>query len=89
MKPESIAFLNANRRHYEGFIRAGIVNHFDAATRQGMLDVIRAEFDPGYLTSMWCNQCVIDMLKFAYIQYDKWLALNGERIESMTFPKQE
>ncbi len=73
MTTESISFLDANRNHYFVLIKAGIVNQLDYATRQGLLDVIRKEFDPGYLVNMWCGECVCNMLKFAFEQYDKWI----------------
>lgn len=88
MTPESEAFLNQHRHHYDLWKRARYVQHLDIATRQGLLDVIRKEFDPGYLADLWCNTCVVTLLEFAYTQYDKWLADQGQRILPMTFPKQ-
>lgn len=85
MIQESIDFLNANRHHYELYLKAQYVKHLDLATRQGLLDVIRKEFNPGYMSDLWCNTCVVDMLKFAYVQYDKWLAEQGQRIKRETF----
>lgn len=73
MTPESIAFLDANRHHYDLWLRAQYVQHLDIATRQELLNVIRREFDPGYLGQLWCPTCVVDMLKLAYTQYDKWI----------------
>jgi hypothetical protein len=73
MKQSNIDFLNANRHHYEMWVKAQIVNHLDQATRQRMLDVIRDEWDGRYLANLWCSPCVVSMLVYAYTQYDKWL----------------
>lgn len=74
MKNENKAFLDANRHHYNLLVNAGIVKHLDGATREGLLRIIREEFAPNYIASTWCQSCVADILKFAYVQYDKWIA---------------
>lgn len=74
MTDESKAFLDQNRYHYHWLVNAGMVKHLDGNTRQGLLDVIRKEFDPGYLSDLWCSDCVANMLRYAYVQYDKYLA---------------
>lgn len=76
MKDENKAFLDANRHHYNLLVNAGIVKHLDGATRDGLLRIIREEFAPNYIASTWCQSCVADILKFAYVQYDKWIAAN-------------
>lgn len=73
MKKESIAFLDANRHHWVSWEKAQIFNQLDYGVRDGLLNVIRDEFDPGYLTNLWCSPCVVEMLRYAYTQYDKWL----------------
>lgn len=76
MNEESIKFLDENRSHYDILVRAGYVKHLDIATREGLLNVIRREWDPGYLSNNWCSECVANMLTFAYVQYDKWIESN-------------
>lgn len=74
MTPESIDFLEANRHHYELWVRAEYVKHLDGATRDGLLRVVQKEFNPGYFTDLWCATCVVALLEYAYTQYDKWKA---------------
>ena len=76
MKDENKAFLDASRHHYNLLVNAGIVKHLDGATRDGLLRIIREEFAPNYIASTWCQSCVADILKFAYVQYDKWIVAN-------------
>lgn len=76
MQQSSIDFLNTNRHHYNCLVNAGFVRNYDMSVRQGVLDVIRKEFDPGYQTTLWCGECVMTMLKYAYVQYDKWIEAN-------------
>lgn len=73
MNQSSRNFLDTNRGHYDLLIKAQVVKHLDAATRQGLLDVIRMEFDGGYNANLWCPECVTNMLRFVYEQYDKYL----------------
>lgn len=74
MTCESIAFLNANRYHYDYLKATDSLKQIDHQTRDGILQVIRREWDAGYITSPWCGECVMNMVRFAYVQYDKWIA---------------
>lgn len=76
MKQENIDFLEANRHYHDILIQAGIVKHLDGATKQRIFEIIREEFAPNYMVSLWCSSCVADLLKFAYTQFDKYLAEN-------------
>lgn len=74
MKKENIDFLNANRHHWIAWEKAQIVNQLDYGVRQRLLDIIHEEWSPVYNANLWCSPCVIDMLKYAYTQFDKWIA---------------
>lgn len=76
MAPESITTLDKHRHHYETYMRANFVSNYDIHVREDLLKIIRKEFDPGYQVTMWCGDCVLKMLTFCYIQYDKWKAVN-------------
>ena len=80
MSPESIAFLDTHRHHYDLLIRAQYVKHLDYATRDGLWEVIRKEFDAGYPKDLDCSECVANMLKYVYTQYDKWVEANSTLI---------
>ena len=73
MTAESIKFLDENRYHYDLLINAGVIKHLDNATKEGLRDTIRREFDGGYLVNLWCGECIAAMITFAYVQYDKYL----------------
>jgi hypothetical protein len=64
---------------------SGELRHMDGHTKFKMIDVIREEFNGGYLVNPSCGECMIEMVKFAYVQYDKYLK-EQERIVAMTFP---
>lgn len=72
MKPENQKFLDERRHHYDTFIRAGFIQHFDGATKNGILRVIHEEFNAGYPDPLSCATCVAEMLVIAYKNYDKW-----------------
>lgn len=73
MRQESINFLEEKKPVYDMLVKAGIVVQLDGATRQGILNVIREEWDPGYLADLWCAPCVQTMIRYAYTQYEKYL----------------
>lgn len=75
MKLENREFLDTNRHHYTTLVNAGYVQHLDQHTRENILRIIHEEFAPGYLAQLWCQSCVADLIKFAYVQYDKWIAV--------------
>lgn len=81
MKAENKAFLDANRHHYDTFIKAQFIKHFDGNTSGTMLRIIQEEFNPGYFQNLWCSSCVADMLVYCYRMYDKWLKENPEPVE--------
>lgn len=45
--------------------------HLDGIAKQEILDVIRAEFDPGYTVDAWCGPCVVKMLVYAFKRMDE------------------
>ena len=73
MKPESKLFLDNNRHHWVAWESAQIFNQLDYGVREGLLNVIRNEWDGGYLSNLWCSPCVVSMMRYAYTQYDKYL----------------
>jgi hypothetical protein len=73
---ESKNFLDQNRHYYDHFIRTETFLGFDMTIRQGLLDVVKKEFNPTYMADLWCPPCVIDLLKYTYTQYDKYLKQN-------------
>lgn len=95
MKPENKAFLDAHRHHYDTLIKAFYMKGLNANERDGMVRVMREEFQPGYNTDLWCSPCVADMVRLLYQRYDLWISLQPKEepavIENVhaTFPKQD
>ena len=73
MKDENKAFLDTNRYYYDWLVKVQTLKQLDGATRSGLLRVIHEEFSPDYLTDLWCGNCVAEMIRYCYIQYDKWI----------------
>jgi hypothetical protein len=71
-------FLHNNRRHYDMWKQAQIVNQLDGATRNEMFAIIRRNFAPHYTADLWCQSCVTAMIEYLYTQYDKWIKENNE-----------
>ena len=73
MSPESIKFLNDHRFFSDQLKKEGTIYNIGSAEKEGFLNVIRKDIDPGYMANLYCGQCVAEMIKFIYIQYDKYL----------------
>ena len=71
MNEDDIQFLETNRHHYALWKRVQVVKHLDGATRTRMLDIIHRQFAPNYIADLWCQSCVVAMMEYLYIQYDK------------------
>lgn len=70
MNEEDKIFM-ANHRHiYNQLNMAGTLN-IDHGTKVRLAEIIRRNWDGGYLVNLHCGQCVADMVKFAYVQLDK------------------
>lgn len=73
MNPVNIAILEKHRHHWERFKLSQAISGMGMDVKGEVLDVIKKEWSPGYSTTLWCGDCVADMLKYAYTQYDKYL----------------
>lgn len=80
MTPDHIQFLNDNRQHHDTLVKAGYLRGLSGETRQKMQDIIRANWEPGYHTDLWCPPCVTEMLKKLYRLYDEWIKENESKV---------
>lgn len=84
MQEKNRAFLDSQRGHYITLTRAGFVQNLTNEVRQQLLDVIREEFNPGYLCCLHCPGDVAEMLRFAFTQYDLKLEEHGKEQKQNT-----
>jgi hypothetical protein len=82
MTDSDIQFLNDNRTHYDTLVNAGYMRGLSGETRQRMQNIIRAEWEPGYHTDLWCPPCISDMVKKLYRLYDEWLAKEAVKVNA-------
>lgn len=78
MQGKNMAFLDENRGHYITLTKAGFVQNLTNDIRQTFLDIIREEFNPGYLCCLHCNADIAAMIKYVYTQYDLKLEEYGK-----------
>jgi hypothetical protein len=92
-------FMEANRPHYQTLIQAEFLTNIGYDVKEGLLNIARI-FAPGYQANLWCGPCVCDLVKYAYTQYDKWVAeqvieeivepvIDEPIIKKATFPKHD
>jgi hypothetical protein len=80
--PQDITFMEANRPHYNTLVQAQFLTNIGYDIKEGILNIAR-KFDPGYMANLWCSPCVCDLVKYAYVQFDKWKEQN---VQHATFP---
>jgi hypothetical protein len=78
MQEKNMVFLNNQRGHYITLTQAGFIQNLTNDIRQQLLDVIREEFNPGYLCCLHCQADVAEMVRYAYTQYDLKLEEYGK-----------
>jgi hypothetical protein len=78
MQENNRAFLDSQRGHYITLTQAGFIQNLTNDIRQQFLNVIREEFNPGYLCCLHCQGDVAEMIRFAYTQYDLKLEQYGK-----------
>lgn len=81
MKPENIKFLDENRHHHDTLVKAFYLRSLSGVTRETMQRVMAEEFQPGYLTDLWCGPCVSDMVLALYRNYDNWIKEQPAEVE--------
>lgn len=70
MQEKNRVFLDSQRGHYITLTQAGFVQNLTNDIRQQFVNVIREEFNPGYLCCLHCQADVAEMIRYAYTQYD-------------------
>jgi Cys-tRNA synthase (O-phospho-L-seryl-tRNA:Cys-tRNA synthase) len=78
MKENNMVFLDSQRGHYITLTKAGFIQNLTNDIRQQLLDVIREEFNPGYLCCLHCQGDVAEMVRYAFTQYDLKLEEYGK-----------
>ena len=84
MTNEDKDFLEANRGHYNTAVNAGYVQDLGQDIKMRMVEIIKTYFAPAYLANLWCGPCIMDMVKYLYVQYDAMPIIKHE-----TFPKHD
>lgn len=78
MKESNMVFLDSQRGHYITLTKAGFIQNLTNDIRQQLLDVIREEFNSGYLCCLHCQADVAEMVRYAFTQYDLKLEEYGQ-----------
>ena len=72
MKPESIQILEKHAEHWRTLSKAGYVKHLDHTTKKELEKVYQDEIDPTFHGTLWCGECVVEMIRKVYTRYEKW-----------------
>lgn len=84
MKPENKKFLDDNRHHHDTLTKAFYLKGLNGNEREGMVRVMREEFQPGYTVDLWCPTCAADMVIHLYRYYDNWLSAQPKEEPTIT-----
>lgn len=77
MKQSNRERLERYRSQYQTWVNSQYLN-LSADAKAEILQIIRAEWDAGYSTDLWCGSCVAKMLVYAFEQMD------ADKTDSMT-----
>jgi hypothetical protein len=69
MKQEHIDYLEAQRGNYES-VQHGFVRNLDIDILNMYEHIYREYLDPNFVLTKWCSDCVMDMIKRLYYNYD-------------------
>lgn len=78
MTKEQIEFLYSHKVMYNNFKSSGVIAHLPRADAEKFLEIAKI-FQPEYNTSLWCGDCVMEMVSFVYTQAGKQETKNAKK----------
>ena len=81
MTTEQTEFLDSHKQMHHNFTTSGVIPHLPREDSEKFLGIAKT-FQPEYNTSLWCGDCVMEMIDFVYRQ-----ALKNEEVKEL--PKNE
>lgn len=73
MTSENKAFLEANRHYVLSYSQADPPLKMSYRDRERLYRIVKEDFDPAFVTDLWCDPCVKSLVLNAYIFYDQFL----------------
>lgn len=70
MTKEQIEFLYNHKVMYNNFKSSGVIAHLPIEDAKVFLEIAKT-FQPEYNASLWCGDCVMEMVSFVYTQAGK------------------
>ena len=67
--PEHIEILEKHREHWDTLTGAGYMRNLDNPVKQELQRVFNEAVGPQRFT-LWCNDCVVDMVRLLYTNYE-------------------
>jgi hypothetical protein len=67
MTQEQIEFLYSHKQMHHNFTTSGVIPHLPREDSEKFLEIAKT-FQPEYSTSLWCGDCVMEMIDFVYKQ---------------------
>lgn len=81
---EQAKFLESIRGKWDQFVRAQTITYLDNNAKNMLLECARV-YEPRYLSDLWCNECVCNLMTYVFTQYNKELSneqLSEVKVES-------
>lgn len=70
MTQEHTKFLYKHKVMYSNFTTSGVIPHLSTHDAKTFLEIAKS-FNPKYNASLWCGDCVMEMVDFVYKQAAK------------------
>lgn len=72
-----IAILERHEHHWIGLRDVGVMQNLDAAVIDELQQVYNEALGPEQFSG-WCKDCVIDLVRLVYVNFEQWRAANPE-----------
>lgn len=69
--PEHIEILERHREHWDTLTQAGYIRNLDEPVKKQLQQVYWEAVGPQRFT-LWCGDCVADLVRQLYTQYEQW-----------------
>jgi hypothetical protein len=86
MEIEHREFLKKHYNNYET-VQSGYIRNLDGDIFRMYEHIYRTYLDAGFILTMWCSFCIMDMVKRLYVYYESLPIENKEKIESQQIIK--
>lgn len=85
-KEEHIPILEQHKHHWIGLRDIGIMRNLDAPIVKSLQQVFNESIGPQKF-STWCPDCITEMVRLLYINFERWQEAQALLVSEVTIPE--